>query len=713
MPLRRWTRTARLAYAMRNPLGGFGRVPEGPAQTLRDPWPGDAIVGEKLVRNQTLFQGELRNLQHRQWDNPAWPDAYRRWLQSFVWLRDLRELGAESARIKARSLVATWIAMPAADRPISDPSITGARLAAWLSYYEFFAAAADDGFRKSLMAALMMEARSIMALMPEEVQGWHALTALKGLLAVAVAIPDQPEFLSRYLRLIDNAISEQFLPDGGPVTRCPEDQFQAVRELAEMLSILQLARLPLPTTLMEAANRAAPALRAMRHGDGGLMLFNGSAEQNPLLVEHVLNRASRSRVLAASLPETGFLRLASGRALLLVDAGAPAAPGHDKTAHAGMLSFEFSSGRQRLIVNCGASTQRGWAQALRQAAAHSVLEFADISPMVVDATGAVIKRPKITRTHVTQDGAHWLQMTHDGYQPQGGGLYSRQLYLGKDGQTLRGEETLHGGTRADFCVRFHLHPEVMVEQVENGFLLYTHEESWLFQSDAHASVEESVYLGGPERVATLQIVLFPTLPPEPEDPPAPEEHTTPSPENGEDTEADLSTASAVSDEAPLFQETEQPHNSALPSVPDAPATQPEEISHPPETATQLEETDSLAPEQEASSADASQPPDEEDEYAPIMRDPPPADSVPSLLAGVAHLHYTPQRTTVTMAESLFAEQNRTPAAEAAAARQARKAEAARASGAEPVSAPSALTQQPALQPPLCPPIRWALSLVSE
>lgn len=709
MPLRRWTRTARLAYAMRNPLGGFGRVPEGPAQTLRDPWPGDAIVGEKLVRNQTLFQGELRNLQHRQWDNPAWPDAYRRWLQSFVWLRDLRELGAESARIKARSLVATWIAMPAADRPISDPSITGARLAAWLSYYEFFAAAADDGFRKSLMAALMMEARSIMALMPEEVQGWHALTALKGLLAVAVAIPDQPEFLSRYLRLIDNAISEQFLPDGGPVTRCPEDQFQAVRELAEMLSILQLARLPLPTTLMEAANRAAPALRAMRHGDGGLMLFNGSAEQNPLLVEHVLNRASRSRVLAASLPETGFLRLASGRALLLVDAGAPAAPGHDKTAHAGMLSFEFSSGRQRLIVNCGASTQRGWAQALRQAAAHSVLEFTDISPMVVDATGAVIKRPKITRTHVTQDGAHWLQMTHDGYQPQGGGLYSRQLYLGKDGQTLRGEETLHGGTRADFCVRFHLHPEVMVEQVENGFLLYTQEESWLFQSDAHASVEESVYLGGPERVATLQIVLFPTLPPEPEPPPV-EEESAAAVENGEDA----ATEHAV-DPLPVAEDTGvlEPRDTAN----DAPPFIPEEPSTPPQDDASLpplpEEEESLPPLQEEPAAEQSPPQEDEDEYAPIMRDPPPADSVPSLLAGVAHLHYTPRQNTASMAESLFAEQNRTPAAEAAAARQARKAEAARASSAEPVSAPSSLTPQAKLQPPLCPPIRWALSLVSE
>ncbi|MCG4272161.1 heparinase II/III family protein [Acetobacter senegalensis] len=708
MPLRRWTRTARLAYAMRNPLGGFGRVPEGPAQTLRDPWPGDAIVGEKLVRNQTLFQGELRNLQHRQWDNPAWPDAYRRWLQSFVWLRDLRELGAESARIKARSLVATWIAMPAADRPISDPSITGARLAAWLSYYEFFAAAADDGFRKSLMAALMMEARSIMALMPEEVQGWHALTALKGLLAVAVAIPDQPEFLSRYLRLIDNAISEQFLPDGGPVTRCPEDQFQAVRELAEMLSILQLARLPLPTTLMEAANRAAPALRAMRHGDGGLMLFNGSAEQNPLLVEHVLNRASRSRVLAASLPETGFLRLASGRALLLVDAGAPAAPGHDKTAHAGMLSFEFSSGRQRLIVNCGASTQRGWAQALRQAAAHSVLEFADISPMVVDATGAVIKRPKITRTHVTQDGAHWLQMTHDGYQPQGGGLYSRQLYLGKDGQTLRGEETLHGGTRADFCVRFHLHPEVMVEQVENGFLLYTQEESWLFQSDAHASVEESVYLGGPERVATLQIVLFPTLPPEPEPPPV-EEESAAAVENGEDAVTEHAVDSLPEAEDTGVLEPQDTANDTPPFIPEEPSAPPQEDA----SLSPLPEEEPLPPLQEEPAAEQSPLPEEEDEYAPIMRDPPPADSVPSLLAGVAHLHYTPRQNTASMAESLFAEQNRTPAAEAAAARQARKAEAARASSAEPVSAPSSLTPQAALQPPLCPPIRWALSLVSE
>lgn len=527
MPLRRWTRGPRLAYAMRNPLGGFARVPAAPAVVLRDLWPGNATVGEKLVRNRTEFEGVSRSLQSNVWDDPTWPAAYRRWLQSFCWLQDLRELGAESARIKARTLVSHWIRQPAAERAVIDPSITGARLCAWLGCYEFFAASADDTFRQHLMASLMMEARSIMALMPEAVYGWQALCALKGLLAVAVSIPDYPEFLTRYLRLIDEVITSQILPDGGHITRSPEDLFLTVKELAEMLYILQVARLPLPTTLVDAANRTVPALRAMRHADGGLALFNGSRERDPQLVELVLNRASRSRVVAAGLPESGFARLSSGRALLIADAAAPAPNGFDHTAHAGMLSFEFSSGKQRLIVNCGASKQKGWAEALRYPAAHSVLELGGMSPITFEANGTTSRPPQVTRTHATQDGAHWLDMTHNGYESQGGGVYHRQLYLGKDGRTLRGEERLEGATLARSpCVRFHLHPDIMVEPTENGYLLHSEEESWLFQSDGQISVEESVYLGGSRRMATLQLVLTPAA--------APPQDTSPTPLPPED-----------------------------------------------------------------------------------------------------------------------------------------------------------------------------------
>lgn len=698
MPLRRWTRDARLTFAMRNPLGGFSRVPAAPALTLRDLWPGNPLVGERLVKNQSLFEGVVRNLQHLQWDNPSWPEAYRRWLQGFTWLRDLKELGAESARIKARSMVAIWIGQPASDRPIADPSITGARLAAWLSYYEFFAAAADDHFRQSLMAALIMEARSIMALMPEAARGWRALTALKGLLAVAVAIPDHPEFLSRYLRLIDLEINKQFHADGSHITRCPEDQFQAVRELAEMLSILQTARLPVPTRLMEVADRAAPALRAMRHGDGGLMLFNGSREREPQLIEQVLNRASRGRVVAASQPDSGYIRLTSGRTLLFADAAGPAPDGYDSTAYAGLLSFEFSSGRQRIIVNCGASTQRGWAEALRGPAAHSVLEAGNLSPFRRDQTGRITRRPTVTRAQASQDGAHWLHMTHDGYKQQGGGVYSRQLYLGKDGQTLRGADSLEDTETRDFCVRFHLHPDITVEEIEHGFLLYTQEESWLFQANVPAYLEDSVYLGNGERVDTLQIVLCP--PEQPEEPSPAEEE-----QNGQN--------SPDQQPAPINQTTDTLQSNGVPEDPGFYAPEQEAVAEGPESHFPVEP---LPPQGEGQAY-------EEDAFAPLLYDAPPADAMPHQPDSTQPAN-TPllsaqgqtQADRPSMAETLFASHDATvPAASVpAATQQERRAEtsphaqAAQHSGATGTATAEAPSPQPARRP-----IRWALTLMTE
>ncbi|GBQ06075.1 heparinase II/III family protein [Acetobacter cerevisiae] len=720
MPLRRWTRDARLTFAMRNPLAGFSRVPAAPALTLRDLWPGNPLVGERLVRNQSLFEGVVRNLQHLQWDNPAWPEAYRRWLQGFTWLRDLRELGAESARIKARSMVATWIGQPASERPITDPSVTGARLAAWLSYYEFFAAAADDNFRQNLMAALIMEARSIMALMPEGVRGWRALTALKGLLAVAVAIPDHPEFLSRYLKLIDQEIDQQFLADGSHITRCPEDQFQAVRELAEMLSILQTARLPLPSRLMEVADRAAPALRAMRHGDGGLMLFNGSRERDPQLIEQVLNRASRGRVVAASQPESGYIRLTSGRTMLFADASGPAPAGYDSTAHAGMLSFEFSSGRQRIIVNCGSSTQRGWAEALRVPAAHSVLEMGTLSPLTRNQSGAITHRPTVTRAQASQDGAHWLHMTHDGYKSQGGGVYSRQLYLGKDGQTLRGAEALEGTESRDFCVRFHLHPDITVEEIEHGFLLYTQEESWLFQANVAAYLEDSVYLGSGERVDSLQIVLCPPEAPEP-----PEERATEGEEEAQETGAhgaDRAAAHAQGDTYPEDNAAYSADHADTASEQDAfygqshaatehEAYQPENEGYAEQDASAAypdhayAQTDMQGYVQEGEAYAAAPQHSEEDAFSPLLHDAPPADSMPYQAASTTGLSHTDQaehatQETPSMAEALFAGQDAPATNHGTSAQASESAASSKPAG----TAPSA----PAMRP-----VRWALTLMTE
>ena len=83
---------------------------------------------------------------------------------------------------------------PPADALTRRPDVAGARLAAWLGHYDFFAASADDVFRQRLMTRLVMDARALASNLPAEELDARALTALKGLISAAVALPDQASF---------------------------------------------------------------------------------------------------------------------------------------------------------------------------------------------------------------------------------------------------------------------------------------------------------------------------------------------------------------------------------------------------------------------------------------------------------------------------------------------------------------------------------------
>ena len=501
----------RLSYAVESPFTRLPRVPKTPSLTLRDPWRGNMITGVRFIQNQVLHDDIMYTLHPGEWKNDLWLDSYTRWLQSFIWLRDLRQMGTQSARQKARTLVKRWIKIPPSERPLTDPSITGNRIAILLYCYHFFADSANDNFKENLMSTILIEARSIMVL-SKTVQGYKALAALKGLLAAAVSLPQYPKFLKRYYSLIDDVLTHQINPDGGHYSRSPEQQFLIVRELAEMLFILKTARLTLPAKLQETANHTAQALRAMRHSDGGLALFNGSTELDAQMIDQVINLASRSKVIAPNLPETGFVRMSNGRSVVIVDAASPTLTKSEVNAHAGMLSFEFSSARQRIIVNCGSSTITSLSEALRYPAAHSVLEITNLSPSYPHTHDTPSKRlkvtPKVDREHITENGNHWLQMSHNNYAHQGGGIYYRRLYLSRDGQNLRGEEQIENAhIPLSVKVRFHLHPNIMIKAAKNGYLLHTHKETWLFRANTRITVEESIYLGQGSPIPTLQLTL--------------------------------------------------------------------------------------------------------------------------------------------------------------------------------------------------------------
>ena len=508
----RWLRDVRRRIA-RLPSLRMARVPDAPALPVRDSWPGDPVRGANLLKGELELGGSVAMLRLGGFASVGGSDLLRSYAHGFAWLRNLRALGTDAARIRARALVQEWITAHALPSLAQRPDVAGARIAAWLGHYDFFAASADDGFRQRLMGKLVSDARSLAAALPTEEMDARALTALKGLIAAAVALPEHAAFLTRALRVLPQELARQVLPDGCHCERSPAQMLGALQDLTEIRALLQAAQAQPPPALGAAIERMALALRALRHGDGGLALFNGTKEETGALVDLVLAQAGRAGRAPTALPDGGFHRLQAGRSVLIVDCGVPAAARIDRFAHAGTLAFELSVGRDRMIVNVGAAPAAGaeWRDAARATAAHSTLVIADTSSSELRPDG-LGRRPEVVEVSRQEaNGAHWLEVSHDGYRRPFGAIHRRRLYVSESGEDIRGEDAVEAAEPQPFTVRFHLHPDVdaSVQQDGDAVLLRLPTGSgWRLRADgARLTLEESIYLGGPQPRRTEQVVL--------------------------------------------------------------------------------------------------------------------------------------------------------------------------------------------------------------
>ncbi len=488
-------------------------APDAPAVGVRDPWPGDPGRGARLVKGELEYGGAALAMAPGAFAVGQGAAVMRAHAHSFTWLRDLRALGTDAARARARLLVTAYIEERSPDPIGAAGDIAGARIAAWLGHYDFFAASADDDFRQALMARLVAQARPLAASLPVEMLDARAFTALKGVMAASVAMPAHVPQMARALKFLVPELARQFGPDGLQAERSPAAQLASLQDLTEMRALAQAAGVEPPGELLGAIERGAAALRALRHGDGGLALFNGSREELGSLIDLVLAQAGRARGVVAQLAGSGFVRLVAGRSLLIMDAGAPAPAGLDRFAHAGALSFEFSVAKERIIVNCGAAPaqESGWRQALRGTAAHSTLIIADVSAAEPLESGLGRRPAHVTAQRQDVTGASYVEASHDGWAKLFGALHHRRVGLIGAGDELVGEDMIEAASPQPFVIRFHLHPNVTANLQGDGqsVLIRTPSgQGWRLRTDdVPVRVEESVYFGGAELRRTAQVVL--------------------------------------------------------------------------------------------------------------------------------------------------------------------------------------------------------------
>ncbi|HWF63825.1 MAG TPA: heparinase II/III family protein, partial [Rhizomicrobium sp.] len=382
---------------------------------------------DALLRGRFRFHGEVVDVPKGVSVFDLAPPS-RAWLQElhgFSWLASLAGAGGEAARALATNLIAQWVKRYGHYcEPQWSAHVTAHRLINIFSHGRLVVLNSDVMWRSRLFVSLREQVKMLERTAAEAPDGLPRLEAAAALALSGLCLDDNSRRLDAGLARLDAEIARQILPDGGHVSRSPEELLHAYRYLMMVKDGLAAANEEPPHGLRNALDRMAPMLRFFRHGDGALSLFQGGQEGDPKMLAALLARDEVRGQPFHHARHSGYQRLAAGRTLIQLDCGDVPRSGLSTEAHAGFLAFEMSSGLHRVVVNCGAGKLKNWDASLRATAAHSTVTLgdrssADILPpgLARDLLGPrLVGGPKETFTRRSETALGWMvEAGHDAY----------------------------------------------------------------------------------------------------------------------------------------------------------------------------------------------------------------------------------------------------------------------------------------------------------
>ncbi len=495
----------------------------------------DATRASEIYSGRFAFAGKVvvgdgRSVFEMEPPSDDWAAA----LLGFGWLCHLRAAESGITRANARALVDEWIALQGSWHPIAwRPDVVSRRVISWLSQSTLVLQDADVRFYRRFLRSLTRQVRYLRHTAGDANRGIARMQAAIALAYAALCIAGQARHIKSSTERLKEEIERQILPDGGHVSRDPGAVIEILLEFLPLRQAFTARNIAPPQALLNAIDRMMPMLRFFRHSDGTFAHFNGMGATP---ADHIFTLLAYDETRGAPLssaPYSAYQRLEAHGGVLIMDTGRAPPIEFSLDAHAGCLSFEFSSpGQSVIIVNCGmpASGRENWRQLARATAAHSTVTLNTISSARFVEL-AMFRRmlggsPMLGGPHavsVTREDtseALALRAAHDGYADRFDIVHERMVVLAADGTRLDGEDIFlaaDGGaqvrsTQDQFAVRFHLHPTVKATRLSDGhgvMLMTPNKEVWTFSTQQdRVELEDSVYLAGSEGPRrTTQIVI--------------------------------------------------------------------------------------------------------------------------------------------------------------------------------------------------------------
>lgn len=484
-----------------------GRHPLQLLASPDDPAPGDATAGKQMLAGEIDLPDGTVSFDEGFWSRlPLRSNGDQSYAHRFHWLQDLAQVSDQAAAVKlSEAMVESW--MPKGERyhPISwDPETLARRQINWIAHAPLILSKSDQIYKSRLLTIMAQQARHLVRVVDDVPLGLPRIYTAAALALSGLLLPGGKALQVRGFKALTDALDEFVLADGGVRSRNPSDAVRVMQQLVLVRDAALAVNEDGPDSLQTALDRLAPFVRAMRHASGAYAQMNGASADYGHGTEAVLLASEASGGAVANMPHTGYQRVQSGEALLIIDSGPPPQPELSDKAHASTGCFEFSHGRDRIFLSIGHhENDSPLGDLCRTTAAHNAMVVGDRNSTALKPNGRLGKGVSAVRmSRGPVEGGTCVNVGHDGYQKRFNASLSRSLWLSDDGGTLVGLDEVKAADPRKFgspsaVIRFHLAPECFAEPAADGTVSLTleHGAVWSFAAESAAiEIADSLYL---------------------------------------------------------------------------------------------------------------------------------------------------------------------------------------------------------------------------
>ncbi|MEH6347732.1 MAG: alginate lyase family protein [Bermanella sp.] len=414
------------------------------------------------------------------------------WLYNLHYFDDLNAINAALRSSLHIHFIDRWIVEnPAPSGNGWEPYPTSLRIVNWIK--AFLAGLPVDQLK---LDSLAMQADVLSQDLERHILGNHLFVNAKALIFSGCFLEgkEADNWLETGLRIYNNELDEQVLSDGGNFELTPMYHVIMLVDLLDLINLFTTYSHKVDSTLIDKTKSAAKKmlswLKVMSHDDGEISFFNDSvfsiAPKNGVVFSYatklgintsVLNTVPVDSVQLYDLPESGYVSVKTTEYSFIADlsaVGPDYIPGH---GHADTLSFEFSLLGQRVFVNSGISEYGLSTERLRQrkTAAHNTVSVNGLDSSVVWSGFRVAQRARVKHRVVEQVKNNvCFSASHNGFKQQGiDCIHKRSWSLGL--KEIKITDELKGKFNSAVA-NLHLHPCVVVESVNKGFVVLSAED---------------------------------------------------------------------------------------------------------------------------------------------------------------------------------------------------------------------------------------------